>query len=227
MNRIGFDKYESNYMSMVGGGALLFGTIPAVLYMERFGRRFWAITMLPGFFVGLVLIGVSYRFNLETNLAAAEGVYLTGLILYYGFFGSYACLTWVIPSEVYPTYLRSYGMTTSDVTLFLSAFLMTYNFSAMMDSMTPTGLTIGFYGSIAVVGWFYQILFMPETKGKTLEEIDFIFRKPTGVIVKENIASSKKTIANLVTFRWREIFHQAAPPQDTVLDEITAEKGGL
>lgn len=138
MNKIGFNKYESNYMTLVGGGALLFGTIPGVLYMDKFGRRFWAIALLPGFFVGLVLIGVSYRIDTRVNLSGAEGVYLTGLILYYLFFGSYACLTWVIPSEVYPTYLRSYGMTTSDVTLFLSAFLMTYNFSAMMETMTPT-----------------------------------------------------------------------------------------
>lgn len=223
MNQIGFDKYQSNYMSLVGGGALLFGTIPGVLYMERFGRRFWAISLLPGFFIGLVLIGASYQIDTETNLAGAEAVYLTGLILYYGFFGSYACLTWVIPSEVYPMYLRSYGMTTSDVTLFLSAFLMTYNFSAMQESMTPTGLAIGFYGTIAVLGWFYQILFMPETKNKALEEIDFIFRKPTRQIVKENIVSSKHTIKCLATLRWGEVFY-AAPSEKVVNEEGMAER---
>ena len=213
-----------------------------MLYMERFGRRFWAITLLPGFLVGLVMIGASYQIDPSVNLAGAEGVYLTGkfdkwamrmktkgvkgLILYYGFFGSYACLTWVIPSEVYPTYLRSYGMTTSDVTLFLSAFLMTYNFSAMQEAMTPTGLAIGFYGSIAVIGWFYQIFFMPETKNKTLEEIDFIFRKTTGQIVKENIASTKQTIKDLVALRWGEVFYAAPPGDGVMLDEATVEKGG-
>lgn len=207
MSQIGFNKEESNYMSLVGGGALLFGTIPAVLYMERFGRRFWAIATLPGFFIGLVLIGVSFQFDRFQYLVTVEGTYLTGLILYYAFFGSYACLTWVIPSEVYPTYLRSYGMTTSDATLFLGAFLMTYNFSAMKDSMTPTGLMIGFYGTIAVIGWFYQILFMPETKGKTLEEIDFIFRRPTREIVCENWTNAKQTTKDFIGLRWRKVFH--------------------
>ena len=225
MHQIGFNKYQSNYMSLVGGGALLFGTIPGVLYMERFGRRFWAISLLPGFLLGLILIGASYRIDTSVNLAGAEGVYLTGLILYYGFFGSYACLTWVIPSEVYPTYLRSYGMTSSDVTLFLSAFLMTYNFSAMQEAMTPTGLAIGFYGTIGVIGWFYQIFFMPETKNKTLEEIDFIFRKPTSQIVKENIASTKKTIGNLVALRWGEVFYQAPPDEGLSDGTNVAEKG--
>ncbi|OAA54593.1 Sugar/inositol transporter [Niveomyces insectorum RCEF 264] len=226
MNQIGFDKFQSNYMSLVGGGSLLLGTIPAVLYMERFGRRFWAISMLPGFFVGLVLIGVSYLFSTTTQLPAAEGIYLTGLILYYAFFGSYACLTWVIPSEVYPTYLRSYGMTSSDATLFLGAFLMTYNFSAMQDSMTPTGLLVGFYGGIAAVAWVYQILFMPETKGKTLEEIDFIFRKPVSVVVRENITSTQQTVSSLVHLRWREVFTTVPPVQrvDGSLDASALEK---
>jgi hypothetical protein len=94
LNQIGFDAEKANYMSLVGGGALLLGTIPAIFLMETCGRRFWAILMLPGFFIGLILISVSYQFDLNTNLAGAEGFYLTGLILYMGFFGSYACLTW-------------------------------------------------------------------------------------------------------------------------------------
>lgn len=94
MHQIGFNAADSNYMSLVGGGSLLLGTIPAVMYMEKFGRRFWAIVMLPGFFVGLILISISYQFPLTTHLKAAEACYLTGLIIYMGFFGSYACLTW-------------------------------------------------------------------------------------------------------------------------------------
>jgi ABC-type Fe3+ transport system permease subunit len=47
-------------MSLVGGGSLLLGTIPAILYIEKFGRRFWAYAMLLGFFIGLVIIGCSY-----------------------------------------------------------------------------------------------------------------------------------------------------------------------
>jgi sugar porter (SP) family MFS transporter len=202
MNQIGFDREKANYMSLVGGGSLLVGTIPAVFLMERYGRRFWANTMLPGFFIGLVVIGVSYQIPLETNLQGAEACYLIGLILYMGFFGCYACLTWVVPSEVYPTYLRSYGMTTSDALLFLASFVVTYNFSAMQEAMTRTGLTLGFYGGIAVVGWFYQLLFMPETKDKTLEEIDLLFQKPTSQIVAENVKNLKQGLADIFTGRW-------------------------
>jgi hypothetical protein len=206
MTNIGFDDKTSVFMSLVGGGSLLIGTIPAVLYMERFGRRYWANVMLPGFFVGLILVGVGYTIDYNKYPATAQGVYLTGIILYMGFFGSYACLTWVVPSEVFPTYLRSYGMTTADANLFLCSFIVTYNFTRMMESMTRIGLTLGFYGGIAVVGWFYQIIFMPETKNKSLEEIDELFSKPTSVIVKQNLKQTSQVIKDLAHFRLRKVF---------------------
>ena len=212
MENIGFSERNSVFMSLVGGGSLLIGTIPAVLYMERFGRRYWANAMLPGFFIGLVLVGVGYQIDYKTHPAAAQGVYLTGIILYQAFFGSYACLTWVVPSEVFPTYLRSYGMTTADANLFLCSFIVTYNFTRMMKAMTRIGLTLGFYGGIAFLGWFYQIIFMPETKNKSLEEIDELFSRPTSAIVKENLKSTGEVIDDLVHFRLKKVF---SPPPKT------------
>ncbi|KAG5915015.1 hypothetical protein E4U42_000184 [Claviceps africana] len=220
MNQIGFNPEQANYMSLVGGGALLIGTIPAVMLMETCGRRFWAIMMLPGFFFGLVLIGISYQFDVKTHLAAAEGFYLTGLIIYMAFFGSYACLTWVIPSEVYPTYLRSYGMTTSSALLFLASFTVTYNFTAMQDAMTRTGLTLGFYGGIAFLGEIYQILFMPETKNKTLEEIDAVFERPTMDIVRENWAGVKENMTDIFHGRFQKVFAAQTAKRVSVDEEL-------
>lgn len=135
MSRVGFDSDQSVFTSLIGGGALRLGTIPAIFYIERYGGRFWAIAILQGFFIRLMIIDLGYLIPV-TNTGAASGVYITGLIIYEGFFGSYACLTWVIPSEVHPTYLRSYRMTTSDVMLFLCSFIVTYNFAAMESTMT-------------------------------------------------------------------------------------------
>jgi sugar porter (SP) family MFS transporter len=203
MHQVGFDTVTANYMSLVGGGSLLLGTIPAIFLMETCGRRFWAIAMLPGFLVGLILVGVSYHME---SLSGTLGTYFTGLILYELFFGSYAALTWVIPSEVYPTYLRSYGMTTSTGWLFLSSFIVTYNFTGMQNTFTKTGLALGFYGGIAVLGWFYQIFFMPETKDLTLEEIDQLFQKPTRQLVAENAKSSWQVTKDLCHFRFKKVF---------------------
>lgn len=93
MKQLGFNSYEANYMSLVGGGSLLLGTIPAIFLMEKCGRRFWAIAMLPGFFIGLLLCGVS---SYVPSLNGQTGVYLSGIIIYEAFFGSYATLTWLV-----------------------------------------------------------------------------------------------------------------------------------
>ncbi|KAK3672022.1 hypothetical protein LTR78_007991 [Recurvomyces mirabilis] len=181
MTQIGFDPVTAVYMSM-------------------------ANTMLPGFFIGLVLIGVSYTLDLVTQQTATVGLYITGLILYMGFYGTYACLTWVIPSEVYPTYLRSYGMTSSTAMINLGNFVISYNFTGMQEAMTKPGLTLGFFGGIAVIGWFYQMIFMPETKNLTLGEIDIVFSKPTKRLAQENISNVTKAASQIAHFRFKELF---------------------
>lgn len=212
MTQIGFAKNEATYMSLVGGGSLFLGTIPAIMFMERFGRRFWANTMLPGFFLGLVIIAASYCIPLNPGTQpTVTGLYITGLILYMGFYGPYACLTWVIPSEVYPTYLRSYGMMSSDACVNLGNFIITFCFARMQTAFTKQGLTLGFFGGIAVLGFIYQIVFMPETKNMTLEEIEDVFNKPTRQLARENLANTRHTVANICKFRFREAFDGLEP----------------
>lgn len=89
----------------------------------------------------------------------------------------------------------------------------------MQRAMTSTGLTLGFYGGIAVLGWIYQLLFMPETKNKTLEEIDLLFSQPTSELVKQNIASIKQTMRALMRGKIREAI---SPPERAV----TADEPG-
>jgi len=109
-------------------------------------------------------------------------------------------------------------MTTSDALLFLASFIVTYNFSAMETAMTRTGLTLGFYGGIAVIGEIYQILFMPETKDKTLEEIDLVFSRPTSEIVAENIANTKQALRDFFGCRWGRIFTEQTPRRKSIYE---------
>uniref|UniRef100_A0A0L0NQN8 Major facilitator superfamily (MFS) profile domain-containing protein n=1 Tax=Candidozyma auris TaxID=498019 RepID=A0A0L0NQN8_CANAR len=190
MAGIGFDEKNSVFMSLVGGGALLIGTIPAILWMDRFGRRVWGYNII-GFFVGLILVGVGYLFDVKTHKAEAEGIYLTGIIVYNLFFGAYSTLTWVVPSESFDLETRSLGMTICSTFLYLWSFTVTYNFTKMKEAFTYTGLTLGFYGGIAFIGLIYQVLFMPETKDKTLEEIDDLFNMSPFALARQNIKNLK------------------------------------
>ncbi|CAM9015505.1 unnamed protein product [Wickerhamomyces anomalus] len=82
--------------------------------------------------------------------------------------------------------------------LYLISFAVTYNFAKMKKAFTYTGLTLGFYGGIALIGLIYQIIFMPETKDKTLEEIDDVFSKSPFTIARENIVNIKRKIGKQV-----------------------------
>lgn len=161
--------------------------------------------MLPGFLIGLVIIGISYLFDPDTEPQKTQGLYITGLLVFTLLYGPYACLTWVIPSEAYPMYLRSHGMSASGAMVLLGSFIITYNLTAMQEAMTKIGMTIGFFGGIAVLGWFYQLFFMPETKNLTLEEIDLVFSKPTPQLVKENLKNCARTVSALLRFRFGEV----------------------
>ena len=188
-----FSDRDSVLMSLVGGGALFFGTIPAILWMDKFGRRVWAQNIVV-FFVGLVLAGIGYLID-DNQRSAQLGVYFTGMILYMMFFGCYACLTWVLPAESFNLRTRAQGMSICSASLYLWSFIVTYNFDRMENKMTYTGLLIGFYGGISVVGFFYQLLFMPETKDKTLEEIDDIFNMHTMDLMAQNVKNLNKNWA--------------------------------
>lgn len=191
MARLGFNEEKSVYLSLVGGGSLLLGSIPGILYMDRFGRRKFA-QLIIGFSIGLVFIVIGYSV-VDNNLSVGIGLYFTGIVLYMGFFGAYACLTWVIPAESFAIATRSVGMTICSSFLYLWAFTVTYNFSGMAKAFTYQGLC-GFYLGIGVIGLVYQILFMPETKNKTLEEIDDIFNQSPFAIARHNFNNLKKGI---------------------------------
>lgn len=201
--KMNFDDRESVLMSMVGGGALFLGTLPAVFTMDRFGRRVWAQNILM-FIVGLILVGVGYLYTdkgveyFNDHKTTALGLFFSGLILYMGFFGAYSCLTWVVPAESFDFNTRSQGMAICSTFLYLWSFIVTFNFAGMQEAMTYTGLTIGFFGGLAIIGFFYQLFFMPETKDKTLEEIDELFLMPTRKLVEINTSNLYK--------RWRWVF---------------------
>lgn len=97
----------------------------------------------------------------------------------------------------------------------------------MQKSMTKTGLALGFYGGIAVIGEVYQIFFMPETKNRTLEEIDLVFSKPTMEIVKENWKNVKETTKDLACGRFYKVFVEQAKSDPRPLTNMSEKEKEL
>ncbi|KAG7805701.1 hypothetical protein KL921_005371 [Ogataea angusta] len=200
----GLTPQNAVYTSLVGGGVMFLSTIPAIYLMDRLGRRTLTLTLIPGIAIGLIITGCSF---LATNLGVKLGIYFWGIITYTIFWSpGLGPVPYLLAAEVYPTYLRSYGMSLASFCNWTGTFVTTYPFQYMANSMTSTGVFAGLYCGLLLLGAFYLALFMPETKGLTLEEINEIFQRPLTHTMHTNVRNLKKTWNALIHLRFREVW---------------------
>ncbi len=151
---------------VITGVVAVLMTFVAIATVDRWGRRG---LMLSGAF-GLTLI------YLATGWAYHE--HITGLvpvILVVAAIACYCCtlapITWVILSEIFPNRIRGGAMSVSVVALWLGNFLLSQTFPVMYEKL---GLANCFwvYAGICLAGFLFIFFKLPETKGKTLEQIE-------------------------------------------------------
>jgi len=204
MQATGLSPQNAIYSSLIGGGAMFFSTIPVIFLIDRLGRRTMALTFIPGVCVGLFITGFSFQ---ATDLDSRLGVYLTGMILFTVFW-SLGCGAgpWVVASEVYPAYLRSYGVSIAALSDWTGTFITTYPFQQMSVAMTSTGVFAGFYCGIIVLIGVILLLYMPETKNISLEAINQVFEMPSSKVMKMNMDNLKVTWDDLIHFRFKKVW---------------------
>lgn len=89
--------------------------------------------------------------------------------------GSYAMslapVTWVLIAEIFPLRMRGQGVAISISALWIASFLLTFTFPLLNATLGPAG-TFLLYGGICAAGFAFVFMMVPETKGKTLEQIE-------------------------------------------------------
>lgn len=80
----------------------------------------------------------------------------------------------VYSAESMPLYVRDLGMSMATATLWVFNFFLAVTFPKFQVALTKTG-AFGWYSAWCVIGWFMILLFVPETKGLTLEALDARF----------------------------------------------------
>jgi hypothetical protein len=71
-------------------------------------------------------------------------------------------------------------MSLATATTWFFNFVLSITWPSLLTAFTPQG-AFGWYAAWNIVGWWLVLLFLPETKGKTLEELDQVFSVPTHV----------------------------------------------
>jgi MFS transporter, SP family, galactose:H+ symporter len=164
-------------------------TIISISLIDRLGRKVLYNIGLGGMIVALVALGVVFCFQAflgETLKWFAVG----GLLVYVAFFAvSLGPIGWLMISEIYPLNIRGRAMSVSGLANWLSNGVVAFTFLKMSRLLTLPGKEVILndgsrvsnpagvffvYAVIGISGLFFAYFFLPETKGKTLEQIEVL-----------------------------------------------------
>lgn len=159
---------HSSLLSTVGIGAINFAfTLMAINFIDKVGRR---VLMLIGS-VGLIgsLFLVAVTFNSGQFSGFAIPIYVMVFIAFFAF--SQGAVIWVFISEIFPNQVRAKGQTLGSSTHWIMAALIAFSFPYLAEKLGGA-VTFYFFGSMMVLQLIFVWRFMPETKGKSLEQIE-------------------------------------------------------
>ncbi len=163
----GFGRMSAIGQSTLIGLANLLFTIVAILLADRLGRRPLLITAAAGMGLSLALLGAAFQFR----FLPPSGL-LVVILLYIAFFAAaMGPLVWVVMAEIFPTRLRGSAMGLATLVLWLADFAVTLTFPVITDNLSQAA-AFWTYAVMCAIDLVFMIFFLPETKGKTLEEIE-------------------------------------------------------
>ena len=148
------------------GSVNLVFTLMALPIVDRGGRR--VLMLFGSAALAVIYLGMGFCYH-----AGIQG--LPVLLLVLAAIGCYAIslapVTWVVISEIFPNRIRGAAMSVAVSALWIACFLLTYTFPMLNAKLGPAG-TFWLYGAICVAGFVFIMFKLPETKGKSLEQIE-------------------------------------------------------
>ncbi len=159
---------SSSLLSTVGIGAVnLIFTLLAINFIDKVGRRKLMLIGSIGLIITLGL--VAYTFYSENFGGISITIYL---LLYIAFFAfSQGAVIWVFISEIFPNQVRAKGQTLGSLTHWVLAAAIAFSFPVITEKLGG-GNTFLFFTIMMVVQLFFVLKIMPETKGRSLEQIE-------------------------------------------------------
>lgn len=132
----------------------------------------------------------------------ALGIYLFGIVYSPG----EGPVPFTYSAEAYPLYIRPLGMSLATATTWFFNFILSVTWPSLLAAFKPQG-AFSWYATWNLIGWLGVLFFVPETKGRTLEELDQVFSVPTRV----HAAYGARQVPY---FFKRYIFRQNVEPED-------------
>jgi sugar porter (SP) family MFS transporter len=151
---------------VITGAINLVFTLVALGFVDRVGRRPLMLFGCAGIGLSHVLIGIAYRTHLGglpvlIFTLAAIGCYAMSL----------APVTWVLISEIFPNRIRGAAVSIAVSALWIASFILTFTFPLILGAI-GSAATFWLYAAICFIGFAFIWRRVPETKGRTLEQIE-------------------------------------------------------
>jgi MFS transporter, SP family, xylose:H+ symportor len=173
---MGASTDSSLLQTIIVGIVNLTFTVVAIMTVDKFGRKPLMIIGALGMGVSMLALGVAF-FTHNEGMAA-----LVCMLMYVGFFAmSWGPVTWVLLAEIFPNSIRG-AMSIAVAAQWVANWLVSFTFPIMNDSQWLTkqfnhGFSYWIYGVMGFVAAFLVWKLVPETKGKTLEEMEKLWKK--------------------------------------------------
>lgn len=145
-------------------------TAVAVWLLDRVGRRILLLIGSAGMVISLLLLSAAFFFHSAWTQTTA----LLSVMGYVAFFAiGLGPVTWVLLSELYPLKIRSHAMTVAMFSNWGSNYLISMTFLGLVQRWGAEG-TFLLYAFMSLIAFWFIFRYVPETKGKSLEEIESI-----------------------------------------------------
>lgn len=169
---IGFGADSAMFQTLIIGIVNTIFTFVAIAFIDKYGRRTLLLWGISGMIICLGGVGLMFHFELSS------GPWLLLFIL--GFIASFAMslgpIPWVLISEIFPTKFRGVAMSISILMVWIGVVMITQLTPILLESVGGAfTFWIFMFNAIILIIFTYNMI--PETKGKTLEEIAKMWKK--------------------------------------------------
>ncbi|MDD5681194.1 MAG: sugar porter family MFS transporter [Candidatus Omnitrophica bacterium] len=176
----GFASHKVSILATVGVGLVnVFMTLVAIWFLDRLGRKPLLYIGLSGMAASLGILGLA--FYLPGMAGALKMLTVLSVLLYIASFAiSLGPIFWLIIAEIYPLKIRGRAMSLATLANWGFNMVVASTFLTLTEKLGKAG-AFWFYAVVCIAGLIFCYLYVPETKGKTLEYIENSLKKNNGL----------------------------------------------
>ncbi len=171
----GFSSSSVAILASVGVGVVnVIFTVVAMQLLDRVGRRPLLLVSLAGMALSLIVLGLAFSLP---QLSGRRGwIAVASLMAYVGSFAvGLGPVFWLILSEIYPLRIRGRAMSVGTAANWSANLIVALSFLTLTE-VVGKAVTFWLYAAVSIGAWLFAFLLVPETKGKTLEQIEAYMR---------------------------------------------------